>query len=298
MKTATLIKILLAMSVVWLAMALPTWLNFRDIDRHADGYRTARLIVSASYCGIHGNPERCRLEGTIDGAEVSLVTSTSRNKPDAEGAQIKVLYNPELSRFGRSGQSLQVLEWTGDIGAEGRRFRIFSMALAVSSLVLTLAVHILFLSGVRRRTGIGDETFEADLGGAKPAGGVPLLALGLTFILWQIPRFLWAGLIFGLVLTVLGLLLLRSRHLHLEKAPRRLTLGRQLLGRRLASEETMLPPDAGVRISHGMNTFVVSVGAKPSFIEIVRAPLHEDARRLGEAMAEWLPAPLDDNTDP
>jgi hypothetical protein len=59
----------------------------------------------------------------------------------------------------------------------------------------------------------------------------------------------------------------------------------------------MLPPDARVRISQGMNTFVVSVGARPSFIEIVRVPLRADARRLGEALAEWLGTLLEDNIE-
>lgn len=296
MKTATLVKILLAMSLVWLVLAMPTWLNFRVIDRHAGGYRTAWMTVTASYCGVDGDGDACLLKGSIDGAEVSLVTTRSKGRPGAEGAEVKVLYNPEAPEFGSQDQTLRVLDWTDDVGAAGRRFRFFAVALAASSLLLTLAVHLLFLFGARRRTGIGEEILEADLGGARPVAGVPLLGLGLMFVLWQIPRFAWAGLILGSVMTLLGALLLRSRHLRVEKAQRSLTLGRQLLGRRLAGETMTLPLDARVLISQGTNDFAVSVGAKPSFIEIVRVPLHADARRLGEALAEWLATPLDDNT--
>lgn len=295
MKTATLVKILLAMSFVWFGLALPTWLNFRVIDRHADGYRTAWMTVTASYCGVDGSGDACLLKGSIDGAEVSLTTTRSKGRP-AEGAEVKVLYNPEAPEFGSQDQTLRVLDWTDDVGAQGRRFRFFTVALVASSLLLTLAVHLLFLSGARRRTGIGEEILEADLGGARPVAGVPLLGLGLMFVLWQIPRFAWAGLILGSVMALLGALLLRSRHLRVEKAQRSLTLGRQLLGRRLAGEAMTLPLDARVLISQGTNDFTVSVGAKPSFIEVVRVPLHTDARRLGEALAEWLATPLDDNT--
>lgn len=216
MKTATLVKILLAVSFVWFVLALPTWWNFHVIDRHADGYRTAWMMVTASHCGIDGNGDACLLQGTIDGTEVSLATTASKGKSSvqgAEGVEVKVLYNPQIPESGLQGQRLQVLDWTDDIRAEGRRFRFFVVALSVSSLLLILAVHILFLFGARRRTGIGDEILEADLGGAKPVAGVPLLGLGLTFVLWQIPQFTWAGLILGSVMTVLGALLLRSRRL-------------------------------------------------------------------------------------
>jgi hypothetical protein len=303
MKTKTLLKVLLGMSCAWLFLLAPSLWNNRVLNRHVEGYRTAWLVVRESVCGADGDRESCLLTGRIDGSETeaTLLTRASKGEPYAQGSRIRVLYNPEIPEFGVNGERMQVLDWTGDLAGRSRRFRNYAVGLPVSSLVLTVAVHLLFLFGSRLRTGSGEGTLEADLGGARPAAGVPVLALGLTFVLWQVrgAGVAWAGLILGLLLTALGAWLLRSRHLRLDLAQRHLTLGHHLLGRRLRGGTTVtVPADARVLVSRqdseGEGDFTVSVGNKPSRVEVVRLPHHADARRLGEALAERLAVPLDD----
>jgi hypothetical protein len=118
----------------------------------------------------------------------------------------------------------------------------------------------------------------------------------LTFVVWQAGRVAWAGLILGLLLVAAGSFLLRTRHLRLEGAERRLTLGRQLLGRRLSGITFAVPAGAPVRVSYHTGDFAVSVGEEPTSLEIVRLPFHGDARQLGDLLARWLDTPLQDSS--
>jgi hypothetical protein len=119
------------------------------------------------------------------------------------GSKVKVLYNPSLPAFGVNYENLQVLEDEADLARTTRSHILGALGLIAWTLALTTAVHVWF------RWTVGKRATTAEIPSAQAGLGQALLGLGLAFLVGQVPRPAWGGVILGLLLAAPGAAILR-----------------------------------------------------------------------------------------
>jgi len=236
MKTWSLIRTLMVMTVVWTAVVGPAAWNAWQVLAAADGYVPARLVVTE----VRGSQDAgWSLEGHVGDQEAALVPDG--DGPWQVGEAVDVLFNANLPVNGVGGETLRAIAPREDLAADRRQELVELLRVPAVSLGGILVVFFLERWSRRRRP----PRFDGSVAVAFPvkwAGmGAVLVPFGAALLLAQLPRTQVAGLVVGSVLVVLGLGALVGTWVEVDPS-RRLTRGRHLLGWPLPGGHEMPSP--------------------------------------------------------
>src|SRR5262245_25918944 len=170
-----------------------------------------------------------------------------------------------------------------------------SVWMIVLTLVSALVIHVLYRRGVSRHSGEMDGGLRIDASPTRVLPGVAqgVGALGVTFLVGQLPRPACGGIVLGLLLTAAGAFLLRRELLRIEPGERRLLRVSHLFGHPLKTSELVLAAEKPIRLERLYRRGVVLlVGSMP----LAEGLEHVDAVRIAGALGPALGREVKDNT--
>lgn len=291
MNGRALVRVSLVLAVLFGMLVGPQIWNRSLVLRHASGYRRADLVVTGSVC-TGGQPEydsrgrrtgttpvHCTLRGTIEGTEQELAADRESIAKNPEGSRVSVWFNPELPASGINYESLRV-RWgdVDDVAAFERRAIRTLVWIAVLPLAFTLLLNVLVRRAERfgAAAGAGD-VFRVVTMSRQVAAGVPMMAVGLTFLWLQGGSVAWGGVVFGALLVAAGGLLASWQVVEIDRSTQTRTryraLGPLAFGRR--SE----PLGADARVGWAKRA-LASTSDRGEWVVEIRAS--GDAQQLGD----------------
>ena len=170
-----------------------------------------------------------------------------------------------------------------------------SVWMIVLTLVSALVIHVLYRRGVRRHSGEMNGGLRIDASPTRVLPGVAqgVGAMGVTFLVGQLPRPACGGIVLGLLLTAFGAFLLRRELLRIEPGEGRLLRVSHLLGHPLKTSELVLAAEKPIRLERLYRRGVVLlVGSVP----LAEGLEHIDAVRIAGVLGPALGREVKDNT--
>lgn len=170
-----------------------------------------------------------------------------------------------------------------------------SVWMIVLSLVSALVLHVLYRRGARRHSGEVDGGLVIDVSPTRVLPGVAqgVAALGVTFLLGQLPRPACGGIVVGLLLTAFGAFLLHREFLRIEGGGQRIVRGGHLLGRPLRSAEVVLSEGKPIRLER---LYRRGVALLVGGVTLADGLEYAEALRIAEEVGRVLGREVEDNT--